>query len=74
MQKEKIKRSRDVLGLLKRLCGTLTWLVCLVEAVLVHFGGAGLVGVGRTDALCVLLEVSPNMIELKALFDEMNNL
>ena len=39
-----------------------------------HFRGAGLVGVGRTDALRVLLEVTPTIVELKALFDEMNNL
>ena len=53
---------------------TWTWLVCLVEAVLVHFGGTGLVGVRRMDALCVPLEVALTMFELKALFDEMNNL
>ena len=39
-----------------------------------NFGGAGLVGAGRTDALRVLLEVAPTMVELKALFDEMDNL
>ncbi len=66
MQKEKIKRSRDVLGSLKTWCGTSTWLVCLVEAVLVHFGGTGLVGAGRTDNLRVLLEIAPTMVDIES--------
>jgi hypothetical protein len=37
-----------------------------VEAVLVHCGGAGLVGAGRTDALRVLLEVALTMVDIES--------
>ena len=62
----KKKRSRDVLGSLNRRSWTSTWLVCLVEVVLVHFGGTGLVGAGRTDTLRVLLEIALTMVDIES--------
>ena len=62
------------MGSLKRQSWTSNRLVCLVEGGTGEFRWRWFSGCGRTDALRVLLEVAPTMVELKALFDEMDNL